>query len=350
MADLRKLISDLPANTSLNGTELFELQKGSTTGASQSVLLSALVAYILGQYTSVLDITAGSNITVDSTDPEHPIVSGEPAGVQTIVAGSNVTIDNTDPENPIISSSGGGGGSSGGQALLTSAILALSPKVYYKCDETSGSILADSSGNGQNLTLRGSNTLGYGELVDGGSSFWTDAGATNGANRADSGGIVVPTNYDWSYVAIISPESTNTSGTIYLLTLIVSGESEVTNAQFDIYLTYTSSQLRVVLLWEYSSGTNMESDGCLVPNGQPFMLGIRKNTASKTVDWFINGRRVYITAYSNEPTGGTSCILGLHTEAGLTSTQGISSSNHAWFDSALADSDFKAIAKAAGYY
>lgn len=35
-------------------------------------------------------------------------------GVRSVVAGSNVTVDNTDPANPIISSTGGGGGSASG--------------------------------------------------------------------------------------------------------------------------------------------------------------------------------------------------------------------------------------------
>lgn len=35
-------------------------------------------------------------------------------GIQTIVAGTNITVDDTDPENPIVSSTGGGGGGGGG--------------------------------------------------------------------------------------------------------------------------------------------------------------------------------------------------------------------------------------------
>lgn len=37
-------------------------------------------------------------------------VSGIDTGVQSVVAGTNVTVDNTDPANPIISAAGGGGG------------------------------------------------------------------------------------------------------------------------------------------------------------------------------------------------------------------------------------------------
>lgn len=250
-----------------------------------------------------------------------------------------------------LAQSGGGSGNPANQTALSAAILALNPKVFYKCDDTVGStVVADSSGNGKDLTLRGSNVLEYGELVEGGKSLWTDSGATNGANRSDTAGITVPVNYDWSYIAIVAPESTNTGGTFYLMTLITSGETELTNAQFDIYFVYTSNQLRATVLWEYSTGTNAQSDGCLVPNGQAFMFGIRKNTSAKTIDWFVNGRKVYQTSYTNEPTGGANTVLGIHTEAGVTATQGLSSSNHAWFDSALTNADFRDIAKAAGFY
>ena len=46
--------------------------------------------------------TAGVNFT--------GTVTGVDTGVQSIVAGTNVTVDNTDPANPIVSASGGGGG------------------------------------------------------------------------------------------------------------------------------------------------------------------------------------------------------------------------------------------------
>src|SRR6185312_9756509 len=53
-------------------------------------------------------IVAGTNITIDDTDPKNPIISAAGGGgsgiVESIIAGTpNVTINNTDPANPIIS-------------------------------------------------------------------------------------------------------------------------------------------------------------------------------------------------------------------------------------------------------
>lgn len=61
-----------------------------------------------GQVDSVV---AGSNVTVNSSDPANPIVAvAAPGGqVDSIVAGTNIdSIDNTDPANPIINAAAGG--------------------------------------------------------------------------------------------------------------------------------------------------------------------------------------------------------------------------------------------------
>lgn len=54
----------------------------------------------------VQEIVAGSNVTVDSSDPARPVVSSSGGGgsgtVQSVQAGTNVTVDATDPANPII--------------------------------------------------------------------------------------------------------------------------------------------------------------------------------------------------------------------------------------------------------
>ena len=60
-------------------------------------------------------------------------------------------------------------------------------KGYWKCDETSGTTLADSSGNSKNLTITGAINTNYwlGETGDQGTCFRTD-GAVGFASRTDS--------------------------------------------------------------------------------------------------------------------------------------------------------------------
>ena len=51
----------------------------------------------------VATVVAGTNVTVDSTDPANPIVNVPVVGaVATVVAGDGVSVDSTDPANPIV--------------------------------------------------------------------------------------------------------------------------------------------------------------------------------------------------------------------------------------------------------
>jgi len=52
--------------------------------------------------TGVASLQGGAGISIDSTDPNKPIINNE--GVLTIAEGTSIVVDNTDPTNPIISS------------------------------------------------------------------------------------------------------------------------------------------------------------------------------------------------------------------------------------------------------
>lgn len=53
------------------------------------------------------DVIAGTDISIDKTDPKNPIINWvgtHPSAMQSVVAGDNILVDNTDPINPIVSS------------------------------------------------------------------------------------------------------------------------------------------------------------------------------------------------------------------------------------------------------
>ena len=75
-------------------------------------------------------------------------------------------------------------------ARFAAVILATEPanlKGYWKCDETSGTTLADSSGNSKNLTITGAINTNYwlGETGEQGTCFRTD-GVAGYASRNDA--------------------------------------------------------------------------------------------------------------------------------------------------------------------
>lgn len=92
MPNLNKYIGDLPDNTSLDGTELFELQKGTsgTSGSSQKLSLTNL-ANKIGALIASLFATAAQGAKADSA-------------VQSVSStDTNLPVDNTDAKNPKLS-------------------------------------------------------------------------------------------------------------------------------------------------------------------------------------------------------------------------------------------------------
>lgn len=235
-----------------------------------------------------------------------------------------------------------GGGS---QSALAAAIMALSPAIYYKCDEAPGAtVLADSSGNGMDLTITGSPILGQAALVPGGGSFACPASSSSAhrAGRADTGGLATPMNYDWTLVAVVANVNV-VSDEAYIVSISAVGETAATNQQLQAYLSVIST------FWEYGSGSDISCRGIPAPAGRPFALCIRKSTATKTVDFFIDGMLYKRVNYTNEPTGGASTRLTVGAQGVGAGTGASLQSNVALFTFLLSDSEVATIASAAGF-
>lgn len=84
------------------GVDLPQRAKINFVGAGVTVTNEAggTQVEIPGSAGVVQSVVAGSNVSVDDTDPENPIVSA--SGVQSVVAGTGISVDDTDPENPIV--------------------------------------------------------------------------------------------------------------------------------------------------------------------------------------------------------------------------------------------------------
>lgn len=115
-------------------------------------------AQITNANVTTADIT---NLSIDGT----PVDVGDlvTTGIQSIVAGTNVTVDNTDPRNPIVSSSGGGGisdgdkgdivvSSSGSVWSLDSSVVTAAAKTVLD-DATVGAMLTTLGGQPLDATL-----------------------------------------------------------------------------------------------------------------------------------------------------------------------------------------------------
>ncbi len=83
----------------------------------------------------------------------------------------------------------------------SSTVMGLGPVAYYRLDETSGTVLHDTSGNARDVTLAGTVgsawTLGAAGLVGGGDAAVAFAGTDGGATAANAGYITSETIVAW---------------------------------------------------------------------------------------------------------------------------------------------------------
>lgn len=99
MPDLK--ITQLPTATTPAGTELAEIVQG---GVNKKVTLQEIAD--LAPEAGIQSIVAGTNVTVDDSDPLNPIVSASGGGSGTVESVTGDGVDNTDPANPVINLSG----------------------------------------------------------------------------------------------------------------------------------------------------------------------------------------------------------------------------------------------------
>lgn len=232
---------------------------------------------------------------------------------------------------------------SGGAAnSLETEILADSPSLYYICDETTGTTIADSSGGGYDMTVVSGVTLDYSTLDDTAVThpLW-GSGTADGASISGVAGITVPMNGDWTIEALVVPQST----AFMIFGNVVSGETEATNVQ----LIFQVISGNLSIQWESGAGVNTIVTGPSIEQYNMQHLAARKDGTANTIDFFINGVMVRRVSYATEPTGGSSINTYLGNATPVTSN-GLKIMGHvALYDAAqLTDARIRAHAVAAG--
>jgi hypothetical protein len=149
-------VSPDPAVPSLaNGRRILVTFSNANTSGTVTLNASSLGAQPVkdneGNDLTIGAIPAGGSFILRYNGTQWRVVGsagGGSGGVQTIVAGTNITVDDTDPENPIISASGGGGslssvgitiGSSGTDAAAVGSPLTSDGSITLNLPSASGS-------------------------------------------------------------------------------------------------------------------------------------------------------------------------------------------------------------------
>lgn len=193
-----------------------------------------------------------------------------------------------------------------GSAFLAAAIAALTPTGYWRCNETSGSIL-DSGGGGYNMTVNGTVNQGRSALLPGAAARYAEFTAMSGAygSNATVLGLTLPLTNSWSVALLMRLVHSTGSATRYLFRIGGSGSDSdpVNNDQVLVYLA--SSQL--FAFWEYSTGTNVTVSG---PGGlqshTTYLVHVVKDSAAGHVTFYLNGTFAARATFANEPSGGSS--------------------------------------------
>lgn len=214
MAEQFLLISGLPTGpTPLVGTELLEIQNGTSEGASQQTTAAAIAQIALRQSVQSIQVGTGG-VVVDSTNPNSPKVS-----IPTPAPGRLMSIDETNPEAPIynctVPTDGGisaAYGSPGGAVLAVNAAISGIATANYQITgwalqcSPSGSITVDFRtgilgnaptsivGSGTKLQIA-SSTTGSGNV-----SGWTSTIVSQG--QVIEVVVTAVTNVEWFNLAL----------------------------------------------------------------------------------------------------------------------------------------------------
>jgi hypothetical protein len=218
---------------------------------------------------------------------------------------------------------------------------------YWKCNETSGTTLDNAQGTAAyDLTLSGSYTLAFTHLLPDSSEKYL---YISGGYAGVSGdiGFTSPVTGDWTFECVLLPLDFGTLS-IRMFTISAAGETEPTNYQIYCAIT-TSGELQV--FWEYGAGVNVtNASGILMREGVKNHYAFVKDGTANTVTFFLDGSKVAVVSYANEPTGGTDATIV--TRIGTDGTGGATGNfvigHAAIWASALTEAQILSHARAAG--
>jgi hypothetical protein len=207
-----------------------------------------------------------------------------------------------------------GAGSSPTGNTLSAEILADAPTGYWKCNDTSGSTIVDSSGGGFDLTTTGTPTLAYASLVPTETAaFLRIKHPSDGASRTSALGTSPPLG-DLSFGCIVTPETLVTDHLIVFSLGLDSTAVAANNFQFFFYFDANNSY-RPTVLQEHGSRVS-ENVTCgtftsiLPVVYRPAFWHVVRDATAKTILFYRNGVPIGTAAasYVNAVTGGTGSI------------------------------------------
>jgi len=195
---------------------------------------------------------------------------------------------------------------------MAGAILGTLPgnlKGYWKCNETGGTTLFDSSGNGNDLTVNGTFNTNYflNETGQDGTCFRTD-GAAGGASR--STGIISPMNSsNFTMIALVKGSTDwGAGGAVNLSASASSNYYAFMGNAYDADATKSRGAVR-----GNASGNSLQVDATLASafDGAWHTIGYRRNSTTFTVwvDGVLRGSQTLTLAGTGYTTDRTALMM-----------------------------------------
>lgn len=198
-------------------------------------------------------------------------------------------------------------------AALRASILNDSPTAYYICDEADGATtLADSSGNGYDLTVVGSSHLEFQSypLIPGDETKFLTLRATGvgGAHRAGSLDLTPPVTGSWSVEAMCMLFLGGGGTDNWIFSIGGTGETSPVNFQLALRVGYINHYS----FWESGAGTDRfyypanQNDQEYMTICVPQHVAITKNAG--VMSYYLNGRYIGGVNGVTSPTDGSGAI------------------------------------------
>lgn len=261
----------------------------------------------------------GREITVKKTDSSSNAVTIDAAGSETLDGSATVTLDQqhdartyrSDGSNWRLIATAGLSSFAGLDNALSVEILADAPIGYWKCNDTSGTTLEDSSGNNFDLTIVGTPTLADSYLVPtDNDKYLRVKGTGDGAELVSKLGTTPPLTGNWAFECIVKTESYTTNIVRVMSFGLNTSELEVNNVQASFFFAATTGNAGV--FWEHSAGTDVVVARSPATTPNTFgasIYAVEKDGTANTVTFYLNGKKFAdAVAYANEPTGGSGSI------------------------------------------
>lgn len=197
----RSRVEGLDEVESIARTAQHQVQNFTSLGGSRQTAIK-VSGTLLGTGINTINFVGATGTKIGDGSEVNVTTSGSGSGiVQTIVAGTNITVDSTDPANPIVSSTGGGTGITrtiSSVSTTTAAAAAASTDYVYLCTGTFTITLPTAVSNKNLYTVK---NIGSGTITVATTSAQTIDGSTTAPILVQYTSLdIISDNANWNIV------------------------------------------------------------------------------------------------------------------------------------------------------